>query len=96
MRNNAVTPISVKIEIDIKARLEKLGESRDRTMNWLYAEAIKTYVEQEERRENLKNQSLKAWQNYQESGLHLTAKEAKNWFSDLKNGNYKEPPKCHV
>lgn len=96
MKSNPVTPVSVKIEPEIKASLEKLGESRDRSMSWLLTDAIKKYVEQEEKRENLKSQAHKAWRRYQETGLHVTHDEAKEWLTHLSEGNYKEPPKCHV
>ncbi|MGJ0637207.1 CopG family ribbon-helix-helix protein [Xenorhabdus bovienii] len=89
-------PVSVKIEPTMKARMERLGESRDRSMHWLLTDAIKKYVEQEEKREALKEAVQQSWLSFQETGLHVSSDEAYDWLISLSEGQYKEPPKCHV
>ncbi|ABS45628.1 TPA: CopG family transcriptional regulator [Yersinia enterocolitica] len=96
MKTSSNTPVSVKIEPTIKARMERLGESRERTMHWLVTDAIKKYVEHEEKREELKEAAHKAWLSFQETGLHVSSEEANEWLTSLSEGHYKEPPKCHV
>ncbi|BET95186.1 hypothetical protein TCT1_01070 [Xenorhabdus sp. TCT-1] len=39
-------------------------------------EAIRDYVEREEKRESFKQDALRAWEAYQENGLHLMLEEA--------------------
>ena len=50
-------------------------------------EAIRQYVEREEKREVFKQDALCAWQAYQQSGLHLTLEEADGWLAKLEAGD---------
>jgi len=49
----------------------------------------------EERRETCKQDALRAWDDYQHTGLHLTAEEADAWLAKLEAGDDAEPPQCH-
>lgn len=94
-----VTPaptISVKLDQDIRARIERLAESRRRTAHWIMREAITQYVEREEKREAFRQDTLKAWEEYRATGLHLTAEEADAWLTRLEQGDDIEPPECHA
>ena len=57
-------------------------------------EAVEQYVEREEKREQLRQDALAAWANYQATGLHLTANEADAWLAKLEAGKAATPPKC--
>jgi len=91
----AVRPVSIKIDEDTKARLQRLADARDRTSHWLMREAIAQYVDREEKRESFRQETLKAWEDYRSSGLHLTADEADAWLDQLEQGKDIEPPACH-
>jgi len=91
-----VRPIAIKIDDDIKVRVNRLAEARQRTSHWLMREAITQYVEREERREAFRQDTLKAWEEYRTTGLHVTADEADAWLAQLEQGNDTEPPECHV
>jgi predicted transcriptional regulator len=41
------TTITVRLDASIKAKLEKLAQSTQRSKSWLAAEAIAAYIEQE-------------------------------------------------
>jgi predicted transcriptional regulator len=92
----AVRPVAIKIDDDIKARVKRLAEARRRTSHWVMREAITQYVEREEKREAFRQDTLKAWDAYRTTGLHLTADEADEWLARLEQGNDVEPPECHV
>ena len=49
-------------------------------------EAVEQYVEREEKREQLRQDALAAWADYQTTGLHVTAKEADAWLAKLEAG----------
>ena len=91
----AAHPVAIKIDADIKARVKRLAEARQRTPHWLMREAIRQYVEREEKREALRQDAIKAWQTYEATGRHLTAKEADAWLAELEAGRDVEPPECH-
>ncbi|HRG62133.1 MAG TPA: hypothetical protein PLP75_03825 [Burkholderiales bacterium] len=48
-------------------------------------EAIRNYIEKETVQENFKQEALKSWENYQETGLHLISKEVQDWLSSWGN-----------
>jgi len=87
---------SVKLEPALKSRLQHLAEARRRKPHWLMHEAIYEYVEREEKREQSRQDALKAWDNYRQTGLHVTADEADAWLAKLAEGQDVEPPECHV
>ena len=92
----SVRPVAVKIDDDIKARLKRLAEARQRTSHWLMREAITQYVDREEKRESFRQDALKAWEAYRTTGLHVTTEEADAWLAKLEQGNDVDPPECHV
>lgn len=96
MTTAAVRPVSIKIDEDTKARLKCLADARHRTPHWLMREAITQYVEREEKREAFRQDTLKAWEAYRTTGLHVTAEEADAWLAQLEQGKDVEPPECHV
>lgn len=92
----AARPVSIKIDEDIRARVKRLADVRHRTSHWLMREAITQYVDREEKREAFRQDTLKAWEEYRSTGLHVTADEADAWLAQLEQGNDIEPPACHL
>ena len=91
----AARPVAIKIDDDTKARLKRLADARQRTSHWLMREAITQYVDREEKRETFRQDTLRAWEAYRATGLHVTAEEADDWLARLEQGNDVDPPKCH-
>jgi predicted transcriptional regulator len=52
-------------------------------------------VKREERREQLRRDTLAAWIEYQETGLHVTEAEADAWLEMLEACEDVEPPRPH-
>lgn len=91
----APRPVAIKIDEDTRARVKRLADARRRTPHWLMREAITQYVDREEKREAFRQDTLKAWEAYRSTGLHVTADEADAWLAQLEQGNDVEPPSCH-
>ena len=53
-------------------------------------------VRKNENLSNFKQDALRAWEAYQENGLHLTLEEADAWLAKLEAGEDAELPKCHI
>ncbi|MCH8537899.1 MAG: CopG family ribbon-helix-helix protein [Alkalimonas sp.] len=87
---------SVKLDDNLKNRIQLLAEARHRSSHWIMREAIRDYVDREEKRESIKRDALSAWEAYQENGLHLTLAEADTWLKKLEAGEDEDLPKCHV
>ncbi len=95
MAVKGVRPVAIKIDEDIKARVKRLADARQRTSHWLMREAITQYVEREEKREAFRQDTLKAWEAFRANGLHVTGDEADAWMAQLEQGHDIEPPECH-
>lgn len=93
---NATRPVAIKIESDIKERVKRLADARHRTPHWLMREAIRQYVEREEKREAFRQDGIAAWNEYQATGMHVTLDEADAWLAKLESGSDVEPPECHA
>jgi predicted transcriptional regulator len=87
---------SLKLDVDVKQRVQRLASARRRSPHWLMREAIEVYVEREEKREQFRQDALAAWAHYQTTGLHATAEEADDWLAKLEAGKNAAPPKCRA
>lgn len=87
---------SVTLDDDLNSRIQQLAEARQRSTHWIMREAIRNYLDREEKREAFKQDVLDAWQAYKEDGLHLTLEEADAWLARLEAGEDTEFPECHV
>jgi predicted transcriptional regulator len=86
---------SLKLDSTIKQRGQRLAAARCRSPRWVMREAVEQYLEREEKREQLRQDALAAWTDYQTTGLHLTAREADAWLARLKAGKRAAVPECH-
>jgi len=96
MSTATARPVAIKVDPDIKERVNRLAIARHRTPHWLMRDAIHQYVEREEKREAFRQDAVAAWNEYQITGLHVTAEEADTWLAELEAGGDGEPPECHV
>ena len=91
----AASTTSIKIDSEIKGRVQRLAAARRRSAHWLLREAIEQDVEREEKQEQFRQSAQTAWTEYQATGLHLTAEEADGWLAKLEAGEDADPPECH-
>lgn len=86
---------SIKLEDELKSRVQRLAAARRRSSHWLMREAIEQYVAREEKREALRQDTVKAWEEFQATGLHATAVEVEKWLSSWGAENELPAPVCH-
>lgn len=86
---------SVKLDNDLKSRIQRLADIRSRSAHWIMREAIRDYVEREEARESFKQEALASWTAYQETGSHLTGQEMREWLMTWGTDKETEIPPCH-
>lgn len=91
----AIKPTTIKIDVDTKERVKRLAEMRHRTSHWMILEAIRQYVDREEKRESFRQDALAAWQEHQETGLHVTGDEVIAWLDTWGEEDEKAAPVCH-
>jgi len=77
------TTMGVKLGTDVRERLKALGVIKERTPHWLMKKAIEEYLAKEETCEREKQDDLNRWQQYQNTGDHLTHDEVKTRLTRL-------------
>jgi len=95
MTSAATSPVAIKIDTEMKERVKRLADARQRTPHWLMREAISQYVEREEKREAFRQDAQNAWQEYRETGLHATAGEVETWLASWGTDDELPAPACH-
>ena len=86
---------SIKIDDELKGRVEHLASLRQRSAHWIMREAITQYVAREEARERFKQEAVASWTQYQETGRHLTGQELRTWLSTWGTEAETVLPECH-
>lgn len=88
------TATSIKLDDELKVRISQLAQSRRRTSHWIMREAIAEYVEREEKREAFNRDTLKAWEEFQATGLHAKAENVENWLESWGFESELPTPEC--
>jgi predicted transcriptional regulator len=87
-----LTTTSLKLDPDIKERVQKLAETRRRSANWLMGEAIREFLAREEAREEFNRITVERWVAYQADGKSVSAEKADAWLARLETGEDVDPP----
>lgn len=96
MAATVLSSTTLKVDQEIKERVKRLAEARHRTPHRVMLDAISEYVEREEKREAFRQQGMRAWEEYQLTGLHLAQNETDAWLARLEQGEDAELPVCHM
>jgi predicted transcriptional regulator len=72
--------MAVKIEPELRKRLQALGEAKRRTPHWLMCEAIRIYVEHEERAQRANAEARERLALYDASGEHVADADVDGWL----------------
>jgi predicted transcriptional regulator len=89
------TAVAIKIDQKTKERYKNLALIKDRSTHWMMREAIKQYVDREEKRESFLRDAVNSWNEYQETGLHATGEEVIKWLNTWGTDDEQDAPECH-
>jgi predicted transcriptional regulator len=59
-------------------------------------EAIAEYVDRQEKLDGLRQETVAALEEFQRTGMHLTAEEVDEWLTKIAAGQTVPLPKCHL
>jgi predicted transcriptional regulator len=90
----SLTTTSVKLDADVKARLQKLASEQRRSANWLMGEAIREFVDRAEARARFLRDGIDAWEDYQRTGKYVSEERAEAWLDRLEAGENVNPPEA--
>jgi predicted transcriptional regulator len=88
-------PASVKLDPELKTRLDALAKTKQRSPHWLMRQAIQEYVDREQARDAFYREALDSWTRYRETGEHLTLAEANAWLDTWGTDDESPPSPCH-
>jgi predicted transcriptional regulator len=86
---------TVKLDDELKSRIQHLADLRHRSAHWIMCEAIRDYVDRGEAMEEFKQEALASWTAYKETGRHLTGQEVRDWLVSWGTEKETNIPKCH-
>ncbi len=87
--------VAIKLDQDIRERVQRLADARQRTPHWMMKEAISQYLEREEKREALRQDAVNVWNEYKTTGMHVSADEVTAWLETWGDENEQAAPICH-
>jgi predicted transcriptional regulator len=87
-----LTSTSLKLDPDIKARVQKLAEAQRRSANWIMNEAIREFVSKAEAIAEMDRDMVERWEEYQATGKYVSAERADAWLARLEAGDLIPPP----
>lgn len=87
--------VTIKMDDSTHGRVKQLAKGKSRTSHWVMRTAISEYLDREEKREAFRQATLAAWQEYQETGLHLTGEEVDAWLESWGTDDELPTPVCH-
>ena len=90
MANTRSQTVSIRLTPDTKRKLSKLSKVTGRSANYLVADAIHIYVQEQERQ----LESIRRGFSEIESGHYIPHDAMKAWLLSLGSGRELPPPKC--
>ena len=65
---------------DVLQQSDARAQAANRSRTWIINQALIEHTAREEKREQFKARVLRSWQNFQETGLHVTDDELVAWL----------------
>ena len=73
-----------------------MASLKKRTPHYLMKEAILDYVKREEARQNFIQAALTSYEQYKETGQHITLDEFSTWVDSVQQNPDAPAPACHT
>jgi len=90
MENTRTATVSIRLKPEVKQQLAQLAKSTGRSANYLVADAIETYLQQQERQ----LESIRRGFAEIEGGHYIPHEAMKAWLLSLGSERQLPPPKC--
>jgi predicted transcriptional regulator len=88
-------PMSLRLDADLRERLNKIADVQKRSAHALARDAVSRYVAQEEKGAQWNASCQASLDEYKETGLHITHEELNSWLDTWGTTNEKPAPECH-
>lgn len=78
-----------------KAILQELAHDLGGSVHSIVLEAVDNHIERLRAKQAYDRRAMQAYQDYQETGLHITLAEFMDWVDSLETDEPKDMPSCH-
>ena len=92
MNTMATVPLSLRIDSEIKERIENEAENIDRSSSYIVIQAIKEYLN----RKNYKKEALKTAIEKADKGEFISQESMREWLASLGSDNVLPRPKPDI
>ena len=82
--------LGVRLDNELESRLSALSERTHRSKSYHAKEALKRYIEEEEAREQINQETLSRWETYKENGQVVSNDVVMDWLDSW--GSEQEKP----
>lgn len=92
LANQEVTSVKLGYR---KAILQELAQDLGGSVHSIVLDAVDSHIERLKAKQAYDRRAIQAYQNYQETGLHITLNEFMDWVDSLETDEPKGMPQCH-
>ena len=78
-----------------KAILQELAQDLGSSVHSIVLDAVDNHIERLKAKQAYDRRAIQAYQDYQETGLHITLNEFMDWVDSLETDEPKDMPQCH-
>ena len=94
--NTVTAPMSLRIDLSARERLQKLAERHKRSSHALATEAIYEMITKREREDAFNQSCIDSYNHYKETGLHATQEEVMAWMDSWGTDHELPALVCHT
>ena len=87
---------AIRLTIAEQAQIAHLAAAKQRKPQWIMKEALRQYLAREAAAEQLRKETQASWDEYAQTGMHVSEEEMNSWLDTWGADDEAEPPKCHV
>lgn len=92
LTNQEVTSVKLGYR---KAILQELAQDLGGSVHSIVLDAVDSHIERLKSKQAYERRAMQAYQDYQETGLHITLNEFMDWVDSLETNQSKDIPQCH-
>lgn len=87
--------MSVKVPPELRDAMQHLAKARKQSTHAFMLEGLQLHVDNARKREAWRREGLEALEQYEQTGLHLTGDEVREWVAKNREETRESLPKCH-
>ncbi len=95
MASPSVTPMSLRLDTELRERLNRIAQSQQRSAHALARDAVSRFVAAEEEKAAWNASCQASLNDYRETGLHIAQGELDAWLDTWGTPDEKSAPECH-